>query len=72
MSGEGDHFAQTNSWFEWTCTLLMDLNFFIFFLFKLLRTIYPPGLNHPIIFNILDMAPQTIALTELIFFGWSE
>ena len=73
MSGQGDHFVQTNSWFashfEWTCTLLMDLNLFIFFLFKLLCLNYPPGLNHHIIFNILDMTPKT---SELIFFGWSE
>ena len=54
------------------CTLLMDLNLFIFFLFELLCLNYPPGLNHRIIFNILDMTPQTIDLTELIFFGWSE
>ena len=50
----------------------MDLNLFIFFLFKLPCLIYPSGLNHRIIFNILDMTPQTIDLTELIFFGWSE
>ena len=45
---------------------------FFFFLFKLLCLNYPPGINHRIIFNILDMTPQTIDLTELIFFGWSE
>ena len=47
------------------------LNLFIFFLFKLLCLNYAPGLNHCIIFNILDMTPQTIDLTELISFGWS-
>ena len=76
MSGQGDHFVRTNSWFasnfEWTCTLLMVFNLFIFFLFKLLCLNYPPGLNHRIIFNILDITAQTIDLTELIFFGWSE
>ena len=50
----------------------MVFNLFIFFLFKLLCLNYPPGLNHRIIFNILDITPQTIDLTELIFFGWSE
>ena len=60
------------SHFDQTCTLLMDLNLFIFFLFKLLCLNYPPGINHRIIFNILDMTPQKIDLTELIFFGWSE
>ena len=75
MSGQGDHFVQTDFWFashfDRTCTLLMDLNLFIFFLFKLLCVNYAPGLNHRIIFNVLDMTPQTIDLTELIFFGWS-
>ena len=75
MSGQGDHFVQTDfcfaSHFDRTCTLLMDLNLFIFFLFKLLCVNYAPGLNHRIIFNVLDMTPQTIDLTELIFFGWS-
>ena len=69
MSGQGDHFVRTNFWFvshfDRTCTLLMDLNLFIFLLFKLLCLNYAPGLNHHIIFNILDMTPQTIDLTEL-------
>ena len=66
MSGQGDHFVWTNSWFashfEWTCTLLMDLNLLIFFLFKLLCLNYPPALNLRISFYILDMTPQTIDL----------
>ena len=75
MSGQGDHFVQTDFWFasyfDRTCTLLIDLNLLIYFYFKLLCVNYAPGLNHRIIFNILDMTPQTIDLTELIFFGWS-
>lgn len=69
MSGQGDHFVRTNFWFashfDRTCTLLMDMNLFIFLLFKLLCLNYALGLNHHIIFNILDMTPQTIDLTEL-------
>ena len=69
MSGQGDHFVRTNFWFashfDRSCTLLMDMNLFIFLLFKLLCLNYALGLNHHIIFNILDTTSQTIDLTEL-------
>ena len=69
MSGQGDHFVRTNFWFashfDRSCTLLMDMNLFIFLLFKLLCLNYALGLNHHIIINILDTTSQTIDLTEL-------
>ena len=69
MSGQGDHFVRTNFWFashfDRSCTLLMDMNLFVFLLFKLLCLNYALGLNHHIIFNILDTTSQTIDLTEL-------
>ena len=39
--------------------------FIYIFTFKLLCLNYALGLNHHIIFNILDMTPQAIDLTEL-------
>ena len=70
MSGQGDHFVRTNFWFashfDRTCTLHANGSEFIYiFTFKLLCLNYALGLNHHIIFNLLDMTPQTIDLTEL-------
>ena len=49
MSGQGDHFVRTNFWFashfDRTCTLLMDMNLFIFLLQYIIHLMSDPEGN---------------------------